>query len=198
LPKFVRDFLDKVKLDAPYKFLVATYGEIASNFINHTKRKYRNLDFHYFNVIKMVDNALHVQEIKKQIARTPKKHIDEHIAQVKQEIDQRLVKTNGGFKLSAPLANIIRKVVDKQIKKANFIKVDHSRFNKCLICNKVCPCNNIALINNQITVAKNCTSCFACAHHCPQIAIHVKHEKSEARFINEHITLSEIIKANHE
>lgn len=43
--------------------------------------------------------------------------------------------------------------------------------NGCGRCVKMCPTKNIKLINNRPVWDKNCTSCLACFHSCPQNVI---------------------------
>ena len=58
----------------------------------------------------------------------------------------------------------------------------------CKICEKVCPVNNIK-VENKPKFSNECETCLACIHHCPQNAIHMKSEKSKARFINQNVKL---------
>ncbi|MDR1220033.1 MAG: 4Fe-4S binding protein [Treponema sp.] len=67
--------------------------------------------------------------------------------------------------------------------------------NGCGACRNVCPMKNISGTGNPEYLNK-CEFCLACVHLCSKNAIHLKSEKSGKRFINPHIKLSEIIKAN--
>ncbi len=67
---------------------------------------------------------------------------------------------------------------------------------KCSTCVKVCPVNNIELINNEVTLKDHCLSCFACTHNCPVNVMRLKNERDTSRFRNSHITVNDIIKSN--
>jgi ferredoxin len=193
VPKIVQTFLDKIKIEAEYKFLIGTYGGLAVNFLTHTNKQYEHIGFNYLNQVKMVDNYVSATNTQREIENAPKKHIDEKITRIKQDIDARKIRTKLRFKFMTPLAFLIRKInLDK-----NKVYIDTNQCNKCGMCTKVCPCSNITLQGEAFpTFGNNCTNCLACLHHCPQKAIHLKGEKSNVHFINEDVTLQEIIEAN--
>ena len=56
---------------------------------------------------------------------------------------------------------------------------------------------NIA-VTDAVRFADRCEVCYTCVHNCPKNAIHLKSERSAARFRNEHVPLKEIIAANGE
>lgn len=67
--------------------------------------------------------------------------------------------------------------------------------NGCKTCERVCPVDNIKVKNKPI-FNNSCQQCMACIHNCPKRAIRVKKEKDKTRFINQNITLKEIIDSN--
>ena len=81
------------------------------------------------------------------------------------------------------------------------LKIKTDKCTGCGVCKTVCPIDNI-IIGNGIAVRKRskCEYCLACAHNCPQKAITIKRgEKNpNARYINENITLQEIINSNNQ
>ena len=56
----------------------------------------------------------------------------------------------------------------------------------CGICTKVCPMNNITLINNQAVIKNNCITCLRCFHWCPKEAIYMSKEETVARRFKYH------------
>ena len=62
----------------------------------------------------------------------------------------------------------------------------------CKTCEKVCPMNNISIVDKKPSFDKNCVSCGACIQNCPKNALHHIREKSEARYRNPHIELEEL------
>lgn len=51
----------------------------------------------------------------------------------------------------------------------------------CGLCTKVCPMNNIKLVDKHAVIGDSCLTCLACFHWCPQEAIYMSKEKDIAR-----------------
>ena len=67
---------------------------------------------------------------------------------------------------------------------------------RCGICAKVCPANNITVTDSGVQFSDHCEVCYACLHNCPKTAIHMPVEAGTLRFRNEHVTVTDIIRAN--
>ena len=67
---------------------------------------------------------------------------------------------------------------------------------RCGICAKVCPANNITVTKEGVLFSDHCEVCYACLHNCPKTAIHMPVEAGTLRFRNEHVTVTDIIRAN--
>lgn len=93
----------------------------------------------------------------------------------------------------ALVRNTMGRVVLKDTEAQHYIVTDVCI--RCGICAKVCPANNIT-VTDQVRFSDHCEDCYACLHACPKNALHMKTERSAARFRNEHVTLKEIIAAN--
>ncbi|MEI6579541.1 MAG: EFR1 family ferrodoxin, partial [Eubacteriales bacterium] len=95
--------------------------------------------------------------------------------------------------------SLLRKVINiDTIKRGDFSEKFsvNSSCNTCGTCSKVCPVDNIKMVDKPV-YGNACISCQACAQHCPQGAIRIKNEKGTKRYINENITTKEIIDANN-
>ena len=71
----------------------------------------------------------------------------------------------------------------------------------CGICQQVCPSGSIRVENGRaVHTPGRCQTCLACIHACPHRAIQltVPEKNPQARYRNEHISLQEIIQANHQ
>ena len=68
--------------------------------------------------------------------------------------------------------------------------------NGCKTCERVCPVDNIK-VDKKPLFMNNCQRCLACTNNCPHNSIRVNKEKSKTRFINQNVTLKEIINANN-
>jgi MinD superfamily P-loop ATPase len=66
----------------------------------------------------------------------------------------------------------------------------------CGTCAKVCPAGNIVVNEGGVTFKESCEVCYACLHACPAHALHLRKERSAARFRNEHVSLADLIEAN--
>lgn len=79
------------------------------------------------------------------------------------------------------------------------IKVDEKCIG-CQTCIKVCPMNNIELIEGKIKIKDNCMTCLACFHWCPTAAIYMSKEKAIERREKYHhpdVRLTDIIKQKY-
>ena len=196
VPKIVEQFLKKVKLKSKYIFGITTYGFYAGATTRHLLEigKRNEIEFSYINEMIMVDNYLPGFDMNKQVQGQAKKNIEENLNKIIKDIEEgkKYIKKHSiiteGFRILGE-----KLVYDNQFEK-NFIVENNC--NGCKTCEKVCPVDNIKVDKRPIFM-NNCQQCLACAHNCPQRAISLKKEKSKARFINENITLKEIINSNN-
>lgn len=65
--------------------------------------------------------------------------------------------------------------------------------NLCLNCQRICPSNNIEIINEKPHWNQNCEFCQACVQWCPKEAIHIKNEDLSRRYHNPAIKVKDII-----
>ncbi len=197
-PRIVADFIQKSKLKAKYFFAIMTYGNIAASGLKHLAEvgSEAGIQFNYTNEILMIDNYLPLFKIEDQLEKESSKKIEEKLDQIIGDINSRQEKliSKGFFSdiLSKPIHNLSEKFHHDDGDK-RFIVQD--KCNSCKICAQVCPTSNIN-VNLKPEFLHKCEGCYACIHHCPQNAIHLKSERSTARFINRSVKLREIIDAN--
>lgn len=210
VPSYVVEFLKKAAFNCDYLFAVTTFGIYSGAVAKHLTEiaDQAGYAFDYINRIKMVDNYVPTFDMKKEINNEYKKDIEKHLADIKLDID--------ASKVWMPKENILKKGAfnlmmarkkpfnEKRLKVHiygeaidNYIEVRES-CTQCGVCSKVCPVNNITMDDDsgKIKLSDACFMCFACVHHCPSNAIHVKGEVSDARYINSHVTLKDIIASN--
>lgn len=200
IPKIVSEFVQKSKFTATYCFAIMTYGNTAAAGLQQIEAcgGQARLKFNYTNQILMIDNFLPLFEIADQQKKEESKRIEEQLQQIVSDINCRQQKlTRKGLAADAVSkqihkigAKVLEQTGDKLFKIADTC-------NHCRVCEHVCPRGNIK-VTEKPEFHHQCESCYACIHHCPQNAIHLKYERSQARFINQNVQLAEIIKANNQ
>lgn len=201
MPKIIKRFLEKATFDTDYLFVVGTFGDHYGCFGDKVSKLLatKNLTPDYINVIKMVDNALHAgYEISNQLETLKDKHVEEHLKAIVDDINvkrSKIIEPLKKEKMVSPIVYLTAPLMDK-FTGSRALRVDEKCI-ECGICLKVCPVQNISC-DEKVTIGKKCELCLACLHNCPSKAIHIKMEKSDERFRNEHITLAEIIASNNQ
>ena len=200
MPRIVRDFIKKSNFKANYFFSIMTYGNMPASGLQLMEQiaMKAGIRFNYTNEILMIDNFLPISKMEDQLKKENSKKIEEKLDPIIMDIANRENKlTRKGL-----LSNILSKGgrcfiegLSSNYGHKHFIVQDHC--NRCKVCEKVCPAGNIR-VEKKPEFAHQCQMCLACIHHCPENAIHLKSEKSKARFINQHVKLKEIIDANHQ
>ncbi len=196
-PHMVEEFIRKTTFKTPYLFVIGAYGDRYGKFPERVMKMFegdRKPD--YIDCIKMVDNAVHAgYEIGNQIETLPEKHVEEHYAAVKNDIEKRVHSIlNSANPFLSALVYAAEPLTYKHVGN-KVLSVDGNACIKCGMCTKVCPKKNITLDGN-VQIGSSCELCLSCLHNCPKQAIHIKREKSSVRYRNSEITLKEIIDSN--
>ena len=63
--------------------------------------------------------------------------------------------------------------------------------NGCCICTRVCPVNNVAMIDGRPSWLGHCEQCYACFHWCPQKAIQYGRSSKQHRYHHPQTTLAD-------
>ena len=211
VPSYVVDFLKKATFNCDYLFAVTTFGIYSGAVAKHLTDigNEAGHSFSYINAIKMVDNYLPTFDMKKEVENEGKKEIEKHLEAIKSDVEssKKWIKKESFIQKVA--FNLMSRRANKPFSKKrlkihvygegieNYVYVDDT-CTGCGICASVCPVDNIDVDkeNKKIALKDKCFACFACIHHCPSIAIHIKGEVNGNRYRNRHIKLSEIIEAN--
>lgn len=213
-PYMVRQFIQKARLKAGYRFAVLTYGARKCDAVeiwDRISRKAGNA-FDYIGTIVMVDNWLPNFDMNEQIKID--KHIPENLQKITADIGGRRHwhepvteeerQQHQGF--------MQRSGLDPEV---GFLMKSEKCFTvtdaciDCGICTYVCPRGNYELTSKGVGISGDCEFCFACIQNCPQRAIQFR--KSEdgsfpdgteknpnARYRNEHISLMDLKLANNQ
>lgn len=174
VPPLVREFLQKADFQTDYFYMVLTYGNRhggASELAYQLCRECGILP-QYINVVLMADNwpSFDVQEQ----ARMDKK-TDQQLASIRQDIE-------AGKRGFSPVTDHDRDVHRQFL--ANKGRSPGYTWEKlinitekcvgCGICTRVCPAGCIQMINGRAALnERDCQTCLACFHACPQRAVRV-------------------------
>ena len=199
IPKMVRAFWAKAKLSADYIFAVGTYGNLPGACMRNTQKYAAGHGNHidYAASLLMVDNYLPVFDVQKQIKKLPHKKIEENLTHIIEDIKSRKkMGASASLVQRFMTAGIVagEKLVKKDTQAQKYTVNDNC--TRCGICAKVCPSGNIS-VDEKVRFADKCEWCLGCVHLCPQNAIHLKNEKSAARWRNPDVSLADIIEANN-
>lgn len=63
--------------------------------------------------------------------------------------------------------------------------------NGCCICTRVCPVNNVAMIDGRPSWMGHCEQCYACFHWCPQQAVQYGRSAKQHRYHHPDVALSD-------
>ncbi|MDF2569061.1 MAG: 4Fe-4S ferredoxin, iron-sulpur binding protein [Sporomusa sp.] len=188
LPRIVTDFIQKSNFKAKYFFAIMTYGNMAASGLKHMEEigSKAGIQFNYTDELLMIDNYLPLFKMEDQLKKESSKQIEKNLEQIKKGFLKDMV--------SKPIHNLSAKFHQDD---GDTRFTVHDNCNTCKVCEQVCPVSNIK-VGTKPEFLHSCESCYACTHHCPQNAIHLKAERSTARFINQNVQLKEIIAANNQ
>ncbi len=180
----IEQFIKKIaNLNSKYIFAVCTYGVIPLGamkiFEQNIKACGGELSSGY--VVKMPHNGLGIscsnEEQNKRFKRWKIKLeiISENINSRKKEkpevlnIPVHYILSGLIFSTMLPTLNILWQGTIKGWNSLSLIS--NNKCNGCGICKKICPVNNIEMVDNKPKWFEHCVLCFACLQWCPKEAI---------------------------
>ena len=200
VPPIVKRFLRDAKIVSEYKFAVFTYGGDMMSAPHRMKKFLAKIGkpFDYIGSVDMADNYIPMFEQQDQIDNLPKKDVDGNIKRIIDDVNNRIsFVPEPKFKdlLLAAMMRPFKGMIMGEKFSRRFIV--NGECNKCGTCARVCPSGNVS-VGTEVQFHDKCESCLSCIQLCPKVAIHLKKEKSAARFKNSEVTLNEIIEANEQ
>lgn len=213
-PYMVRQFIERARLKADYKFAVLTYGNRKCSAVeiwDEISRK-AGCPFDYIATLLMVDNWLPNFDMNEQIKID--KHIPENLQRIRADIAARLRRHEpvSDEEREQHRGFLVRSGIDPE---TGFVMRSERCFTVadacigCGVCADVCPRGNYSLTAKGVETHGDCEFCFACIQNCPQKAIGFAADSGEpllqrgeknpnARFRNEHVSLMDIKRANRQ
>lgn len=202
VPPMVKDFISEATFNTKYFFMILTYGrrhggaaELADEFCGECGIKPS-----YINTVLMVDNFLPVFDMAEEMKLD--KHVEEQLALIKKDIEDRrcFIQPATDEDRAAHKAFLSFSTLPPEKRWKNIYRVTDKCIG-CGICTKVCPSGSWSIEKRKAAYKDSeCQGCMACVHACPEKAIQltIGEVNPEARYRNEHIKLSEIMKSNNQ
>jgi len=177
LPKIVYDFINKLNLSkSNYFFTVVTStGDINEQTLQQLnkilKKKSKKLNAGFY--INMPNNYIigfdiHSEERQKEFFETAIKEV-KIISKIVNNRENNL--TQDIFKKDVTRSAKVNKSFRDSVYESDKSFYADENCNSCGICEKVCPVNNIILINGIPEWQHKCQQCLACINFCPEKAI---------------------------
>lgn len=176
MPRIVIDFINKLKPSKiKYLFAICTCGAFPAGTLLQTQEQLKSmgLSLNAGFSIQMPGNYLvrygaFTIEKQKELFSKEKAKIETIVTMVKNQQENKIEQNNR-------FINLIGKLV-YQSKFPKFPTLDHNftvneKCNNCKTCEKVCPVQNIRMIDNKPIWQRNCEHCLACIQWCPTEAI---------------------------
>jgi len=204
LPKIVYDFVEKIDLsNTKYIFAVTTMGGFSEQYVEPLlvkllKPKNKELDAAY-NLRIFSNNIWGSKRInpvpKKKKGDKRRKKAEKKLVKIAE-----IIRNNQKSKISEKSVYPMKDSYYKFINEVN--TMDEKYFvdencNGCGICQKICPVDNIVLVNEKPEWQHKCQMCTSCLHYCPQIAIQWgEYTLGRERYNHPDITVKELINQN--
>jgi ferredoxin len=208
-PPIVLGFIRRLsELDSKYLFAVGTYGVMPYKAMKILDKEIRNcggrlsLGF----VVQMPHNAIGYRtisideqnemfenwkrklEVIAEYVRTRKKGILETRNVLIHFVFSGLI-----FRALPSLLALAWHITAKGWKSLEF--VSDEKCDGCGICMKICPVDNIEMIDNRPSWSNHCASCFACLQWCPKESIQAgSMTVNMKRYHHPHVKISDIMK----
>jgi NAD-dependent dihydropyrimidine dehydrogenase PreA subunit len=199
LPQIVYNFIEKINLDeANYIFAIITRDgdEDGVAFVQLERilsEKSRKLNAAFF--VQMPNNyiigdILNPEDIKRKKLEDSKKQIN---------LIYQIIKENREIEINIPTKRLRSAEKQNSVFRENVLENDKffyadEKCNSCGICEKVCPVNNIILVDGKPQWQHKCQQCLACIHYCPEVAIQYSDKTLEkGRYHHPEITIKDLI-----
>lgn len=186
------EFVKMAQLEARYLFFIGTYGHYAANALRQFEAllETKGLKADYGCDVEMVDSWLPRYAIENERALLPRRRVEEHILQIRRDIEARKTRSVS-YSAIATVASFFGQRQKYRNICSNF--EFQGQCNSCGVCQDVCSQHNILLQGGRPHFGEACISCLACVHWCPQNVIHLKNEKSGARFHHAGVSLRQMM-----
>jgi Pyruvate/2-oxoacid:ferredoxin oxidoreductase delta subunit len=91
------------------------------------------------------------------------------------------------------LSRMVYPFFRKYVRRADRSFLADEKCNGCCICTRVCPVNNVAMIDGRPSWMGHCEQCYACFHWCPQKAVQYGRSAKQHRYHHPDAALSDFL-----
>lgn len=202
VPQMVKAFMHRARFHTDYFYMILTYGNRHGGAVELAAQLCAECGISpsYINILLMVDNWLPSFDMNEQ--RKLDKNVEGQMAAIRADLDARrrwmpevTEKDRAGHREF--LDRMSRQPADAW---QHLLRVKENCIG-CGICEKVCPSGSIRVQDGRaVHTPGHCQTCLACIHACPHgaIALTVPEKNPAARYRNPHVSLQDIIAANHQ
>jgi ferredoxin len=195
LPKIVYDFINNIELaKSNYFFAVITRagnadGAPLQQLDNILETKTKKLNAGFF--IRMPNNFIIGYNTDSEAVQ--KEFFENAVNQV--EKITNIIKENGeSFQKETSISERMNKKFHDKVYASDKSFYADENCNNCVICESVCPVNNIVLAEGLPQWQHKCQQCLACINYCPEGAIQFGAKSLETgRYHHPEITVQEIM-----
>lgn len=199
IPRIVEEFIKGVDVqDVEYLFIVATCGLDSYGIsLYQINRLLKGKKVDYIDYCHMPDNYIKI------FVPLSKEEAERDIEQSKSKMEL-ISEELSGKKRKIKRVPFMKKLsywglyrfwrLGLSVSYSKF-KLDKKRCVSCEICKKVCPVENIEMVNGNPSWKKRCEDCLACVNLCPTRAISCGGKsKLEKRYRNPYIDIKELMR----
>ena len=202
IPNMVVNFVNKLNLTPDqYVFAVTTCAGQPGETLIQLKKilQKKNSDLHAGFAVREAPNTIQSDIIFIKIARLIERNekITRSGAERLEEITEAIKnKKEHEPEISSLFLNKFGKIVYKggmsRINTMGQFWTDEN-CNLCLNCQRICPSDNIEIVNDKPHWNQNCEFCQACIQWCPKEAVHIEREDLNRRYHNSKIKIKDLI-----
>lgn len=198
LPKMVVEFVENLKSNKDaYIYSVATCGGFVGVSFVHLQEIFKKKGYTKLSTFKIImpDNyqvLYSPSPVEKQLDVIAKSDtiLDKIVPLLKDKIIHNEKEPNIALKLVGNTAYSTFKPKDKD---KNFWTDENC--NGCSICEKICPANDILMVDNKPKWLNNCEQCLACMQWCPENSIQYKQSTIKRdRYTHPEVKVGEMIR----
>jgi len=206
LPKIVYNFIEKIDLsNTKYIFAVATQGGPFRQYVIQILNKLlepKNKKLHAAFQIRVFSNNIIASARINPLPSKEKREKRIRNAELKLVKIAEIIRTNKKGKRSKVSIFPMKGSYESFMKQVNIIDEKYysdEKCNGCGICQKICPVDNIKLVNDKPEWQHHCQNCLGCIHYCPQKAIQYDgiNTLNRERYNHLNIKLKELINQKH-